>query len=238
MPELSDPALTGPLQTFFAAGLEDGLANYVALVEGLPAYLGRLPEAWREVAYEWIWIWVEPSVPPAEAALVLEALAPLRELLERDSELRPAQRLLARLPAEEGGMAASPEQRERAAYLVGEIAREKGFDAYSVDSILSHAKQLEELPFAALVPSLSELLEAVRQLWYAQGLPELNDALLALLDRAPSAEELAAVLRDEVAAIDEVVRGYVVEFLADLHRGSPMLGPGSTAKQGLARVLG
>ena len=44
---------------------------------------------------------------------------------------------------------------------------------------------------------------------------------------------------DEVTAIDEVVRGYVIEFLEELRRGGRYVaaGSGSTAKQGLRLAL-
>ena len=82
LPDIDDAALAGPLEAFFAAGLEDGVASFAAKVEGLPAHLGRLPEPWREAAYAWLWIWVEPSVPAAEARQVLDAGAGPTSLAE------------------------------------------------------------------------------------------------------------------------------------------------------------
>ncbi|MCA9661493.1 MAG: hypothetical protein KC486_24345 [Myxococcales bacterium] len=241
LPDIDDAALAGPLEAFFAAGLEDGVASFAAKVEGLPAHLGRLPEPWREAAYAWLWIWVEPSVPAAEARQVLDAAAGLRPLLQRDKDIREAGLILGRMPVSgaAGATSASAEEIARAGRLVDDLAREKAFDDASVRYILECAERLAALPFAAVVPHLSALLEAVRQLWYAQALPEINDALLEVLDQAPSAEALAAVLRDEVTAIDEVVRGYVIEFLEELRRGGRYVaaGSGSTAKQGLRLAL-
>jgi hypothetical protein len=242
LPPVADDALARPLEGFFGAGYEDGLDNFCDRVAALPGYLGRLPAQWREVAYEWIGVWVEPSVPSDEARPVLAAAATLRPLLTADQVLPAARRLLERLPTatDEGAVepaAASEEAIADAGRWVAELARERLFDDVSVRAVLMYAERLRGLPFAAVSPHISELLEAVRQAWYAQGLREINDAFLEILATAPSAETLAAVLGAELERIDPKVRGYVVDFLRELQQGAPHLAPDSVPLRGLAIAI-
>ncbi|MCA9651145.1 MAG: hypothetical protein H6712_18995 [Myxococcales bacterium] len=90
---------------------------------------------------------------------------------------------------------------------------------------------------ALLVGGVAEEVGAIRRLWYAQRLPEINDALLEILDGAPSAEALASLVRAEVERSDVEVRDHVVEFLRELERDAPRLHPESVARLGLRLAI-
>ena len=239
LPPIPDADLATRLEAFlgfdlgaYQPDLDVGIECFALLVKALPSYAGRLPEPWRDVAYRWIELWIETSVPVAESAPVLAELEASRTLLQGDeASLRSAVRLFGHLPTEPAGVAseevATEEQIQTAASLVRQFSEERGDGEFSQRSLLMFASQIQALPFAAAAPHLSSLLEAGRTLWDAQRIYEINEALLEIMQNAPSAEVLAEALRP-------CQQG---PFLKELRMSAPHLAPGCVALRGIQLAL-
>lgn len=179
--------------------LDIGIECFSVLVEAFPTYADSLPPPWRDVTYRWIEGWIAPGVPPDESRPVFAALEACRALLRRDeATLASALRLLAHLPTEKAAPAMAPAteaQLEQAEGLVRQFCAERGDNAFSQKSLLVLASQIRALPSAAVAPHVPAFLEAGRCLWDGQRIYEINEAILDILDAAPSAEALAEALR-------------------------------------------